>query len=287
MHALKLSIVIPAYNEEKNIAPTVRELCLVLEGEQIPYEILIVNDNSRDNTRAVIAQLQRENPCIRTINRQPPGGFGRAVRDGLAHVEGDVVMPYMADRSDHPQDAVKCYRKIAEGYDCVFGSRFIRGSHVTNYPRLKLVVNRIVNKLIQWAFWTSHNDLTNAFKAYRTYVIRECGPYRACHFNITIELSLSALIRNYDIAIVPIDWQGREWGSSNLRLREMGRRYLSTLLQVFFTKILIRDDILADKLAARPAQTDAMREMVAAIELLDQRVKSLEREQGAVSRSAA
>ena len=101
----------------------------------------------------------------------------------------------MADASDDPDDVVVYYRKILEGYDCVFGSRFIQAARSTNYPLVKLFVNRIVNKLLQWLFWTRFNDLTNAFKAYRTAVIRDCGPYRASHFNITIEMSLSALIR--------------------------------------------------------------------------------------------
>ena len=101
----------------------------------------------------------------------------------------------MADLSDSPEDVVAYYRKIREGYDCVFGSRFIKGSTVENYPSVKLVVNRIVNQCIRFMFWTRFNDLTNAFKAYRTAVIRDCGPYRACHFNLTLEMSLGALIR--------------------------------------------------------------------------------------------
>ena len=167
--------------------------------------------------------------AIRIVNRTPPGGFGRAVRSGMEAVKGDVVVVYMADLSDSPDDVVAYYRKIREGYDCVFGSRFIKGSEVQNYPPVKLFVNRIVNRCIQFMFWTRFNDLTNAFKAYRTAVIRDCGPYRACHFNLTLEMSLGALIRDYNIAQIPIRWYGRTWGSSNLKLGEMGRRYLSTL----------------------------------------------------------
>ena len=134
-----------------------------------------------------------EDPAIRLVTRVPPGGFGRAIRSGLEAVSGDVVVIYMADLSDSPEDVVAYYRKIGEGYDCVFGSRFIRGSKVENYPRFKLFFNRVVNRCIQVMFWTRFNDLTNAFKAYRTAVIRDCGPYRACHFNLTIEMSLGAL----------------------------------------------------------------------------------------------
>ncbi len=247
MNALKLSIVIPAHNEEKNLPDTVSELQETLRTEKLPYEIIIVNDCSSDGTAAVIARMIAADPCVRTVDRTPPGGFGRAIRAGLALVTGDVVVLYMADKSDDPIDVVRYYRKIEEGYDCVFGSRFRPGARVENYPPVKLFWNRIVNRCIQAMFFCPFNDLTNAFKAYRTEVIFDCGPYRASHFNITIEMSLSALIRKYRIAEIPISWYGRTWGSSHLRLTQMGRRYLATLLKVFAEKLLISDDLIAER----------------------------------------
>ena len=266
----KLSIVIPAYNEEKNIAKCINELQATLrEKHEIPYEIIVVNDNSKDDTESVVRAEMAMDAAIRLVNRTPPGGFGRAVRSGMEAVKGDVVVVYMADLSDSPEDVVAYYRKIREGYDCVFGSRFIKGSEVQNYPAVKLVVNRIVNRCIQFMFWTRFNDLTNAFKAYRTAVIRDCGPYRACHFNLTLEMSLGALIRDYNIAQIPIRWYGRTWGSSNLKLGEMGRRYLSTLLMMFFQRHLIADDLLADRLMSRNTRLrhrDDLESRLAAIE---------------------
>jgi dolichol-phosphate mannosyltransferase len=279
MHDLRLSLVIPAYDEEKNLPHTVAELQSALRGEGIPYEILIVNDNSRDGTERVVRELMADDPDVRLVNRRPPGGFGRAVRSGLDEVTGDVAMIVMADCSDHPSDVVAYYRKICEGYDCVFGSRFIKGSKVTDYPLKKLVVNRIVNKLMQWAFWCKFNDLTNAFKAYRTAVIRDCGPYRACHFNLTIEMSLGALIRRYNVAQIPISWYGRTWGSSNLKLGEMGRRYLSTLLMMFFQRHLIADDLMADRLASNLAYHRNIADLEARLDALDARVDAIDREQ--------
>lgn len=247
---MKLSIVIPACNEEKNVGPTLERLQRVVgETHRIPYEIIVVNDNSTDGTEDVIRRMMREDEHIRLVNRPAPGGFGRAVRSGIDAVQGDVVVICMADLSDDPRDVVACYKKICEGYDCVFGSRFMRGSHVEGYPWVKLIVNRIVNNCVRWLFRVPFNDLTNAFKAYRTSVLRECGPFRASHFNITLELSLSATIRNYTICQIPISWSGRKWGASRLRLREMGRRYLCTILMFYFQRILVKDDVLAEQLA--------------------------------------
>jgi dolichol-phosphate mannosyltransferase len=272
----KLSVVIPAFNEEKTIGECIRELRSCLRDKhQIPYEIIVVNDNSRDGTEEIVRAEMAGDEAIRIVNRTPPGGFGRAVRSGMEAVKGDVVVVYMADLSDSPDDVAAYYAKIREGYDCVFGSRFIKGSEVQNYPLVKLIANRIVNRCVQVMFWTRFNDLTNAFKAYRIAVIRDCGPYRACHFNLTLEMSLGALIRDYHVAQIPIRWYGRTWGSSNLRLGEMGRRYLSTLLMMFFQRHLIADDLLADRLASNMAYHFQLQD-------LEQRINSLEQKLDAV-----
>jgi dolichol-phosphate mannosyltransferase len=272
----KLSVVIPAFNEEKTIGECIRELRSCLRDKhQIPYEIIVVNDNSRDGTEEIVRAEMAGDEAIRIVNRTPPGGFGRAVRSGMEAVKGDVVVVYMADLSDSPDDVAAYYAKIREGYDCVFGSRFIKGSEVQNYPLVKLIANRIVNRCVQVMFWTRFNDLTNAFKAYRIAVIRDCGPYRACHFNLTLEMSLGALIRDYHVAQVPIRWYGRTWGSSNLRLGEMGRRYLSTLLMMFFQRYLIADDLMADRLASNMAYHFQLQD-------LEQRINSLEQKLDAV-----
>lgn len=245
--ALKLSLVVPAYNEEMTIRPTLTSLMSALRAASIPFEIIVVNDNCQDNTQSTVVEMMAGAPEIVLVNRTPPSGFGRAIREGLCHVTGDVVVPFMADLSDDPRDVIRYYRLIAAGKDCVYGSRFTRKSHVTGYPRMKLAVNRLVNRMLQVLFLTRHNDLTNAFKAYRKDVIEAISPLQACHFNITIEMSLSALIRGYDIAVIPIDWNGRTWGSSQLHLREMGRRYLATLLKIWFERLLIMDDLTAEQ----------------------------------------
>jgi dolichol-phosphate mannosyltransferase len=199
-----------------------------------------------------------------------PGGFGRAIRSGLALVEGDCVVICMADSSDDAEDVIRYYQKLAEGYDCVFGSRFITGGHVENYPRFKLIMNRIVNRCIQLLFLCPFTDLTNAFKAYRTEVIQSCSPYHACHFNITIEMSLGALSRNYNIAQIPIRWYGRKWGSSNLSLGKMGRRYLATLVKAFAERVLITDDLVAEKLTIHRQREETMQRLESRIARLEQ-----------------
>ena len=279
MNRIILSVIIPAHNEEKNLGRTVNDLTIVLQKEQVPYEIILVNDNSSDTTPEIIKGLMDNNSNIKTINRKPPGGFGRAIRSGMELVSGDAVVICMADSSDDPLDVIKYYNKLEEGYDCVFGSRFIKGSSVENYPVAKLLVNRIVNKIIQWIFWCKFNDLTNAFKAYRTEVIRSCGPYRACHFNMTLELSLSALARKYSICQVPINWYGRTWGSSNLSMRKMGRRYLVTLIKIYAEKVLISDDLEAERLTIRRQNEINLEGINSRLELLEKKLLEFEKDE--------
>lgn len=248
---MKLSVVIPAYNEAINLPGTLDGIVAALRGEGIAFEVVVVNDNSSDDTRRLVVEYGRTNPEVRVVDNVPPRGFGRAVRMGLRSFSGEVVALVMADHSDDPQDIVRCYRKLLEGYDAVFGSRFRRGSKVSNYPTYKLVVNRLVNKMLQVMFLSPYNDLTNAFKVYHRSVIEGVGPLQACHFNITIELSLSTLIRKYRIAELPINWYGRTAGVSNLKLAQMGRKYLATLLKIFFERLLIADDIMAETVKQR------------------------------------
>jgi dolichol-phosphate mannosyltransferase len=245
-HKPLLSVCIPAHNEEENIGKTIDAVAAELARAGVPYEFVIANDNSKDGTEAVVRAKMAAGHPIRLITRRPPGGFGRAIRSCLDHFAGDFVVIVMADLSDDPKDIVKYYAKLAEGYDAVFGSRFIRGSVVKDYPKVKLVANRIGNKVIQLAFWTSHNDMTNAFKGYRADAIRSLLPLYASHFNLTIEMSLGVLIRGFKVAAVPINWYGRTWGVANFKIRTLGRRYLATMMKLWAERRFIYDDLMLE-----------------------------------------
>jgi dolichol-phosphate mannosyltransferase len=237
-----LSIVIPAHNEEDCIVSTVNSITSVLEQENINYEILVVNDNSRDNTENLLQELNTHNPKVRYLNNYYPNGFGFAVRCGLENFKGDAVAIVMADNSDHPEDIVKYYYKLLEGYDCVFGSRFVKGGKVIDYPTYKLVINRLANLFISVLFGLKFNDTTNAFKIYRREVIEGISPLLSHHFNLTVELPLKAIVRSYSYAVVPITWRNRAVGVSKLKLKEMGSRYLFIVLFIWLEKHLSRGD---------------------------------------------
>jgi dolichol-phosphate mannosyltransferase len=237
-----LSVVIPAHNEADSIAPVLRALCAALEGESVPYEVVVVNDHSADGTEAVVASVGRDHPAVRCVENQNTGGFGFAVRAGLDAFRGDVVAIVMADGSDPPEDVVRCYREITRGFDCVFGSRFMRESRVVDYPRFKLGINRLANLFIQLLFRIPLNDTTNAFKLYRREAVDGLRPILSNHFNLTVELPLKAIVRGFSYSVIPIGWRNRTEGVSKLKLREMGSRYLFIVLYVWLEKHLAKGD---------------------------------------------
>lgn len=240
---MKLSIVIPARDEEESIGETVESLIRTLTDEEIDHEIIAVDDGSRDRTGEIIRSLQALYPTLRCLENGPPNGFGLAVRTGLDRFVGDAVAVVMGDGSDSPDDVVRCFRRLQEeGRECVFGSRFVRGSRLVDYPTHKLVLNRLANSFVRVLFSLDYNDVTNAFKLYRREVIKGLRPLIANHFNLTVELPLKAIVRGYDYAVVPISWTNRKRGASKLKIREMGSRYLFIVLYLFLEKHLSRGD---------------------------------------------
>jgi dolichol-phosphate mannosyltransferase len=239
---LKLSVVIPAYNEDGTVVETLAEIVSTLDAERIEHEVIVIDDSSTDNTAAVVEAFADEHPQVRCLPSPYENGFGFAVRTGLEAFEGDAVAIVMADGSDSPRDLVAYQRLLEEGYECAFGSRFVHGSKVIDYPRSKLIMNRIVNWGIRVLFRHGYNDTTNAFKAYRREVIENVQPFLSHHFNLTVELPLKAVVRGYSYGIVPISWANRKAGVSKLRLNEMGSRYLFIVLYVFLEHHLSRGD---------------------------------------------
>jgi dolichol-phosphate mannosyltransferase len=237
-----LSVVIPAHDEEGRIESTVRAFAGALRAASIPFEILVVNDGSRDATEAILERLAAELPELRYLNSPPPHGFGFAVRTGLAAFAGDAVAIVMADHSDLPEDLVRFHRELVQGYDCVFGTRFSRESRVVGYPWPKLILNRLGNTFIRALFLLRYNDVTNAFKLYRRSVIAGVQPLLSYHFNLTVELPLKAIVRGYRYAVVPNAWRNRTEGVSKFRIREMGSRYLFIILYCYLEQLLSRND---------------------------------------------
>jgi dolichol-phosphate mannosyltransferase len=248
-----LSVIIPARDEAGCICSTVEHLHLELRLHKVPHEIVVVDDGSTDQTWPLLQQLRSRLPELSPIKNEGRHGFGRAIIAGLQRMKGDAVVIMMADESDDCRDVVRYWAGLNEGWDCVFGSRFVKGGGVIDYPRVKLLLNRLANFFLKSLFRIRLNDTTNAFKAYRREVIDGCQPLISPHFNLTVELPLKAIVRGFSWSVIPITWRNRRTGTAKLKIREMGSRYLFICLYVWLEKYFSCGDYKKDGPNPKPA----------------------------------
>lgn len=237
-----LSVIIPARNEEGCVSSTVEHLYVELRLQGVPHEILVVDDASTDSTWTKLQELRERVPTLRPIQNNGSNGFGRAIARGFDEMSGDAAVVMMADESDDCRDVFRYWKVLNQGWDAVFGSRFMKGGGVIDYPWIKLRMNRLANLFIRMMFGIKLNDTTNAFKAYRASVIQGCRPLLSPHFNLTVELPLKTVVRGYSWTVIPITWRNRRTGTAKLSLREMGSRYLFICLYVWLEKYFSRGD---------------------------------------------
>ncbi len=237
-----LSVVIPAMNEAGCIASTVEHLHLELDLARVPHEIVVVDDGSTDDTWKILQDIREKVPVLAPVRNTDLHGYGRAVQCGLEHYKGDAVVIMMADESDDCRDVVRYWEELNKGYDCVLGSRFVKGGGVVNYPKMKLIFNRLGNFFIRVLFRIPFNDFTNAFKAYRRSAVDGCRPFIAPHFNFTIELPLKAVVRGYTWNVIPVTWRQRRTGAAKFMIREMGSRYFFVCMYVWLEKYFSHGD---------------------------------------------
>jgi glycosyltransferase involved in cell wall biosynthesis len=228
---MKLSIIIPAHNEEKVIKSTIMRVAKDLRGRN--FEIVIVNDNSSDGTAKIIDSLARRMKNVRPVHKladEPgPKGMGSALIMGFSKARGDVLIPFMGDLSDDPKDILKMEKKIEEGYDVVVGSRFMKGGSTENYPSMKMVANRAWNNIFAFLFGMKVKDISNAFKAYRAFVIKKVKP-RSKGFDITAEIVLKARIAGFKISEVPVSWSERKKSQGVSKFGSFSLKFVFTKL---------------------------------------------------------
>jgi dolichol-phosphate mannosyltransferase len=240
---MKLSIVIPAYNEEGSIRETLFKLYDTLVESSVDHEIIVINDNSKDSTEVILQDIKKEIGSLVYYTNKGPNGFGYAVRYGLDRFNGDCVAIMMADLSDDPADLVKYYNAMITGnVDCVFGSRFMSGGKTIDYPRVKKIINRIANLVVSLSVGIRYNDTTNAFKLYKRETIEGLKPFMSPHFNLTLEIPLKAIVRGYSYTVIPNSWTNRKTGESKLKIKEMGSRYFFILLYCLIERFFSRGD---------------------------------------------
>ncbi len=233
---MNLSLIIPCYNEEKIISKTVYKLQNILNKN---YELILIDDFSKDKTFNELIKCKNKFKNIKVFKNKKKG-LGSAISLGIERSKKKYVAIFMADLSDDIRDLKKYYKLISSSnLDAVFGSRFILGSNVYGYPIVKKILNRIFNNFVKLLFISKYNDFTNAFKIYNRNTLIKLKPYVSENFNIFLELPLKIVSRNYKYKIIPIKWRNRKQGYSKFDIKELGSKYLFTLIYCYFEKILI------------------------------------------------
>ena len=235
---MKLSIVIPIKNEELLIKKIVDHLHSELKS--LSYEIIFINDFSTDNTAKVTEEIIKTKPQMHVYNNKRKG-LGGAVNEGINKANGEAVCIMMSDLSDSIDDLKKYYSIVKdESVDAVFGSRFIQGSKIIDYPKKKLILNRIFNLITKLLFISDYNDFTNAFKIYKKNALLKTFPLVSESFNIFLELPLKIISRKMKYKIIPISWINRKEGVSKFDIKELRAKYLFTLTYCWLEKLLLK-----------------------------------------------
>ena len=243
---MKLSIIIPAKNEEGNLEDTIKELNNILLKNNIQHEIIVIDDHSSDNTLKILNLLKNNINELKIINNTGEHGYGLTVRLGLENYSGEIIAIMMADGSDSPKDLLEFYFKSIKNNTCIFGSRFIDGGSTKNY-QLKYVLNRIFNNLVRIIFQIRYNDITNAFKVYTKEAIEGSKPFLSNHFNLTLELPLKIIIRGYNYEVIPNSWRNRKTGISKNENKRNGKQILVYSFYCLIEKLLTKNDYKKNK----------------------------------------
>ena len=236
---MSLSIVIPVYNEDKQLHITIKKINKISKRIK-DYEIVFIDDFSTDNTKQIIKKSIRSNKKIKYY-KNIKKGLGSAIGLGINKSTKKFVCIFMCDNSDDLSDLMEYYKIINKNnLDAVLGSRFLKKSRITNYPILKMVLNRIFNYIVKIIFLSNYNDFTNAFKIYKKSTLIKLKPFVSENFNIFLELPLKIIVRRKKYKIISINWKNRKIGYSKFKVNELGSKYFFTLLYCFFEKILLR-----------------------------------------------
>jgi len=236
---MSLSIIIPCKNEEKIIDKTIEKI--FKDINDIEIELIIIDDFSDDRTHQIVENLKENYKNIKLIKNLDQGGLGEAIKNGIKNSSKKYLCFYMADMSDSVEDMIKYYQNISESdLDAVLGSRFIAGSKIVDYPKKKLILNRIFNKLTQIVFFSNYNDFTNSFKIYRRETLLKLYPIVSENFYVFLEIPLKLIYRGYSYKIIPISWQNRKLGTAKFKIKELGSKYFFTLIYCFLEKVLLK-----------------------------------------------
>ncbi len=216
---MKISVIIPMYNEEDNVLRTLIEVNSIMK-DYVDYEIIVVDDGSEDDTFRLAEEVSSHNPHV-VVYKQPVNmGMGRALRTGFEKSEGDIIITIDADLSYSPSHITKLASELIndETIDIAVGSPYMKGGDVKNVPFIRLFISKVANKFVGYSMPESLSTVTSVLRAYRREVL-ESMDLESNGTNINLEILSKAIATRYKIKEVPAVLEGRELGKSKLKFR--------------------------------------------------------------------
>jgi glycosyltransferase involved in cell wall biosynthesis len=222
-NALRLSIVIPAYNEGEHIVPVLERL---FEAVMLPCEVLVVVDDESDTTRPVVQRLAEREPRLHCLINTYGRGPANAIRYGIDHAATPVAVVTMADGCDDVRQIDDLVRLVERGVAVSAASRYMAGGQQVGGPLLKGMMSAGAGRSLRLLARVGTRDATNSFKAYSTAFVRAVGIDSRDGFEIGIELTAKAKRLRLPIAEIPTIWLDRHEGLSNFRVAAWMPKYL-------------------------------------------------------------
>jgi len=235
---MKLSVVVPAHNEQDNIKEVIDKIERSLD---IEHELIVVNDHSTDATAEIVNKLSRQYNNVRLVENKLKQGFANAIKTGFSNVTAELSIPVMGDLCDDLLAIKKMLQKINEGYDIVCGCRYIKGGARVGGSRLKGFFSYFVGWSLYYLLGFPTRDIANAFKMYRKTVI-DSMDIKSEGFEVSMEIPLKAYYLGFKITEVPTVWKERTKGKSSFRMMKLFPSYLKlyiwAIFKCFFRKMI-------------------------------------------------
>lgn len=230
---MKISVVIPMYNEEENVVKTLEEANNILKNLR-DLEIIVVDDGSTDNTFKFAKEFKSDKDIL-ILTHPVNMGMGRALRTGFEKATGDVIVTIDADLSYDPSYIPKMIDELDESTDIVIGSQYMEGGKTENIPPLRLFISKTANKLVGYAMADNLRTVTGVLRAYRKEVL-DSIELESNGTEINPEIISKARAVGFNLKEIPVTLKGRELGKSKVRYR---KTTFSHLLFTFYEKPMI------------------------------------------------
>ncbi|MEK6634755.1 MAG: dolichyl-phosphate beta-glucosyltransferase [Planctomycetota bacterium] len=204
-----LSIIIPAYNEEKRLLPTLSNVCAYLSPKNYPYEIIVVDDGSKDNTLQITQNFAESAKNIIILANGQNKGKGYSVRKGMLSAKGEYIFFTDADLSTPIEEIDKCLPYLINGYDVVIGSRSMPGSNIiVHQPWYREKMGKIFNFIVNMVLLRGIIDTQCGFKGFKREVAKTV--FSRCKidgFSFDVEALYLSRKFNFKIKEIPIQWE--------------------------------------------------------------------------------